>query len=86
VNPEPPSVTIYSLPGCLLCRRVKSFLTAHAVSYNEVNVLTKPRVLAKVVLGYRKLLPVVVIGDQVLAGWSRRRLAAAIRSLKTQAL
>jgi hypothetical protein len=65
---------------------VKNFLNAHAVSFNEVNVLTRPRVLAKIVLGYRKLLPVVVIGDQVLTGWSRRRLAAAIRSLKTQAL
>jgi glutaredoxin len=76
--PDAPPVTLYTLPGCLLCRRLRAFLRRHRVAFHEVNVLTRPKSLAKVVLGYRKVLPITVVDGRVISGWSRRKLTAAL--------
>ncbi len=72
-------VTIYALPGCVRCRRFKLFLLQHGIPFSEVNVLAQPKALARIPLGYRLVLPVVVLGQQVLAGWTQKRLEFALR-------
>lgn len=72
-------VIIYALPGCVRCRRFKLFLLQHGIPFSEVNVLAQPKALAGITLGYQPVLPVVVLGEQVLAGWTQKRLESAIR-------
>lgn len=75
---DPPPITLYTLPGCLLCRGLRAFLRRHRVPFTEVNVLTRPKFLANVVPGYRKALPIVVVDGRGISGWNRRKLAAAL--------
>jgi len=72
------SVTIYSLPGCLQCRRLKTFLDQHAVRFEEVNVLTRPKALARIAVGYQPMLPLVLLDGQALCAPNLRRIAAAL--------
>jgi glutaredoxin len=76
--PDALPVTLYSLPGCLLCHRLRAFLRRHRVAFTEVNVLTRPKSLTKVVFGYRKALPIVVVDGRTIIGWNRRKLTAAL--------
>lgn len=78
-------VEIYALPGCIRCRRFKVFLNQHRIPFTEINVLTQPKVLARVALGCRPVLPIIVLDQQVLAGWTQQRLETAIRRRYPQA-
>lgn len=73
-----PPVTLYTLPGCLTCRRAKAFLSEHGVTFREVNVLTHPRSLLRLVTQARAVLPIVTVGDVTLSGFEKRQLAAVL--------
>lgn len=79
MDDSPLRVKIYVLPGCVRCRRFKVFLLQHGIPFSEINVLAQPKALARITLGCRLVLPVVVLGQQVLAGWTQKRLETAIR-------
>lgn len=74
-------VTIYSLPGCMRCRRLTTFLAQQAVPFTEVSVLTQPRALTRIEFGYQyqPALPLVVLDGRVFQAPTPRRLAAALR-------
>jgi glutaredoxin len=71
-------VTIYSLPGCLQCHRLKAFLVQRAVCFTEINVLTQPKAIARIALGYQAVLPLVLLDGEVLRAPSARKMAAAL--------
>ncbi|MBE7500791.1 MAG: hypothetical protein HS113_10885 [Verrucomicrobiales bacterium] len=72
-------VTLYGLPGCYFTRRVRDWLTQHHVPFREVNLLTHPKVLAGLMLGLRRMLPLVSVDDHLLEGWPPQQLAACLR-------
>ena len=79
MNPAPVrTVTLYAMPGCVRCHRVRSFLRQSGVSFTEMNVLTHPRALLKLLRSYRRIFPVVVVNDAVVRGTDRAHLVVAL--------
>jgi glutaredoxin len=79
MNPAPArTVTLYAMPGCLRCRRVRNFLRENDVSFTEINVLTHPRALLKLLGSFRRIFPVVVVNEIVFRGTERAQLKAAL--------
>ena len=72
------TVTLYAMPGCLRCHRVRSFLRENHVSFTEINVLTHPRSLLKLLGSFRRIFPVVVVNEVVFRGAERAQIKAAL--------
>ena len=53
-------------------------MSEHAVRFAEVNVLTQPKVLARIEPGFQPVLPLVLLDGQALRAPSPRKLAAAL--------
>ncbi len=73
-----PKVTLYAMPGCLRCHRTRVFLRQHGVCFNEVNVLTNPRALLKLLGTYRLVFPVVVVDGRVFKGSDCAQLTSVL--------
>jgi len=67
-------VTLYSVPGCWLCRRARQYLVNHRVRFREVNVLTHPRDLSRYVSMSHAVFPVLLVGNRVLTGFDQAQL------------
>lgn len=61
-----------------MCYKTKEFLSKHQVAFTEVNVLANPKALLKLVATFRKIAPVVVVGDEPISGFNRKRLRRAL--------
>jgi glutaredoxin len=71
-----PRITLYSARRCPHCARVRQYLQKKGLRFQEFDVDTSPRaqkVLAR--LGARGV-PVVLVGDERIDGFDRRRLDA----------
>ena len=71
-------MTLYAMPGCLRCHRVRDFLRENDVSFTEINVLTHPRALLKLLGSFRRVFPVVVVNEVVFRGAERAQLKVAL--------
>ncbi|MGD0538485.1 MAG: glutaredoxin [Verrucomicrobiota bacterium] len=79
MNPAPArTVTLFAMPGCLRCHRVRNFLRGNGVSFTEINVLTHPRALLKLLGRYRRVFPVVVVNEVVFRGTERAQIKIAL--------
>ncbi|MBI4325161.1 MAG: glutaredoxin family protein [Chloroflexi bacterium] len=61
-----------------MCRKTKELLSAHQVAFTEVNVLTHPRALLKLMIEFKKFAPAVVVGKEAISGFNHRRLKQAL--------
>ena len=72
-------VVVLSTPGCPYCRKAKSFLHEHHINFKEYNIKTSSEGQRL----YRKYqgngVPVVIINDQVIHGYSQKRMLSALR-------
>lgn len=78
------SVTLYTKPGCGLCREVRDDLEALAAEFplrvNEVSILDDPRLFER----YQHAIPVLLIGPARLSyPFSSHDLRAALRQIST---
>jgi thioredoxin reductase (NADPH) len=62
---DAPQVTVYGAPWCPHCKRVKKFLAAHRVPYEQVDIDERPDAIAtlKQLQGGGQIIPTVVYGD-----------------------
>ena len=67
-------VTIYTRPGCATCQSAKSFLAARGIAYTEINVAEDSAASRWVTLQAGGETPVIVVEEEVMAGFDRRRL------------
>ncbi len=70
-------VVVYSTDSCSLCRRVKGLLQARGIEFTEVNMSKDPQ--GRVELAGRTgmmTFPQVVIGDELLGGFTEVQAAA----------
>lgn len=59
------SLTLYGAPWCPHCKRVKRFLAAHRVPYNQIDLDEKPEAIERLkeIQGGGQVIPTVVYGD-----------------------
>src|SRR5256885_1502686 len=60
-----PALTVYGAPWCPHCKRVKRFLAAHRVAYENVDIDERPGAIdtIKELQGGGQIIPTVVFGD-----------------------
>src|SRR5256885_6745532 len=60
-----PALTVYGAPWCPHCKRVKRFLAAHRVAYENVDIDERPGAIdtIKELQGGGQIIPTVVYGD-----------------------
>ncbi len=74
-----PQVTIYTGDGCHWCVKAKQYLAQRGVPYLERNVEADAAAAADAIrLSGRQGVPVIVVGEQVIAGFQRQALDAAL--------
>ena len=74
-----PQVTIYTGNDCHWCAKAKQYLTRRGVAYTEKNVEADEAAAQEALrLAGRRGVPVIVVGAQVIAGFQRRELDAAL--------
>lgn len=68
-------VTIYTIPTCKYCKSVKKLLDELKVNYKDVDVSEDLEAQREMVEKSGQVgVPVVVIGDEVVVGYDRRKL------------
>lgn len=77
-----PQVTIYSADWCAFCHAVKNYLDGKGVSYTEKNIEDKEHgqtyAQESVDKSGQTGIPVVEIGSQVIVGFDRPKIDAAL--------
>jgi len=70
-----PNVTVYSIPTCKYCKSVKKLLDELKVKYKDVDVSEDAEAQHEMIeMSGQVGVPVVVVGDEVVIGYDRRRL------------
>ncbi|MCL6472353.1 MAG: glutaredoxin family protein [Firmicutes bacterium] len=73
------TVKVYTTPTCAFCTLVKNFLTDMGVEYEEIDLVADPaRVSELVEVSGQLAVPVTVIDGQVIIGYDRGSLEAAL--------
>ena len=70
-----PNVTVYSIPSCKYCKSVKKLLEELKVKYKDVDVSEDLEAQREMVEKSGQVgVPVVVVNDEVMVGYDRRKL------------
>lgn len=70
------SVTIYSTPTCHFCKMAKEFFEEKGVQYTDYDVAADAAKRQEMIgLTGQLGVPVIVVGDEVLVGFDREKLA-----------
>src|SRR3982750_3190173 len=79
-DPGPfPQVTIYTGDGCHWCVKAKQYLAQRGGPYIERNVEADAAAAAEAIrLSGHQGVPVIVVGERVIAGFQRQALDAAL--------
>lgn len=73
------SITIYSTPTCHFCRAAKEFLTEKGIAYTNYDVAADAQKREEMIgLTGQLGVPVIRVGDEVMVGFDRSRLAAKL--------
>src|SRR5947209_4936568 len=74
-----PRVTIYTSNDCHWCGKAKQYLAQRGVAYREINVEEDDAAGATAMqLSGQRGTPVITVGTQVIVGFQRRALDAAL--------
>ena len=70
------TVTIYTTPSCVYCKKAKEFFTQHNVQYSEKNVASDAAAREEMIKKSGQLgVPVIDIEGAIVVGYDRGRLA-----------
>lgn len=70
-----PSVTVYTLPTCKYCKKVKDLLAELKVTYNEIDVSENLEAQREMIERTQQTgVPVTLAGEEVVIGYDRRKL------------
>lgn len=77
------SVIVYSADWCAFCHAAKQYFDKIGVSYEERNVETEPKFMHEAIEKSGQMgIPVIDIDGQVIVGFDRPRIDAAILAKK----
>ena len=69
-------VIIYSTPSCVYCKMAKEFFAKNSVQYEEFNVGSDLKAREEMVAKSHQLgVPVIVVGNDIMVGFDRAKLA-----------
>ncbi|MBI3572427.1 glutaredoxin family protein [Candidatus Kaiserbacteria bacterium] len=72
-------VTIYSTPTCHFCQMTKEFLNEHHIPYTDYDVahdlVKRQEMIQK---SGQMGVPVIYVGDEMIIGFDKERLASAL--------
>lgn len=72
-------VVIYSADWCGFCRAVKEYLDGKGVKYTEKNIEQDPKYAEESVAKSGQMgIPVTIIGENVIVGFDRPKIDAAL--------
>lgn len=78
--PTNSNITIYSADWCAFCHAAKDYMDKLGVTYTEKNVEEKPEYAQESVLKSGQMgIPVLDIGGQIIVGFDRPRIDAALK-------
>ena len=73
------NVSIYSTPTCTYCNMAKDFMKKNNVAYTEYNVATDLAKRKEMIDKTGQMgVPVIVVDSQVMVGYDKNTLAAAL--------
>ena len=74
-----PKVIIYSTPYCVYCKAAKEFFQENGVEYEEKDVAKDEEARERMIHKSGQLgVPVIEVGDDVVVGFDKNRLAALL--------
>ena len=75
-------VVLYTIPDCTTCEEVAIYLRSRDVSFREIDVSGDAKLQEKLTKISGKLsVPVTVIGEEVVSGYSRDKIGAILDSI-----
>ena len=75
----PKQVTIYTTPTCHFCQMAKEFFTEKNVQFTAYDVAADAEKRQEMIKLTGQLgVPVIVVGDDIMVGFSREKLAAKL--------
>ena len=78
--PDRPEVTIFTSRRCPICRRAKRYFADNAIRFSELDIESSAEVMLQFLqLGGRGV-PLIVVGDRKMHGFSAKRFAAFYRN------
>lgn len=76
-----PAITIYSADWCAFCHAAKDYLTKKGIEFTEKNVDKEPEAaMESVQKSGQRGIPVLDIGGDIIIGFDRPRIDAAIKA------
>lgn len=73
------SVTIYSTPTCHFCQITKEFFKEHNVAYTEIDVAADAEKREEIRIKSGQFgVPVVLIGDEMIIGFDKKKFMSAL--------
>ena len=76
-----PSVTVYSADWCAFCHAAKDYLTSKGIAYTEKNIEKDPAFAQESVAKSGQMgIPVLDINGQIIIGFDRPRIDAALKA------
>ena len=73
------TITIYSTPTCHFCQMAKDFLKEQGIEYTEFDVAHDLERRQEMIQKSGQMgVPVIIVGDEVIVGFDKGRLALAI--------
>lgn len=78
-----PNVTIYSTPTCPYCKMAKTYLGEKGITFGDIDVSTDATKAEEMIQKSGQLgVPVIDIGGQIIVGFDRPRIDAALAAKK----
>jgi len=76
-------VTIYTTPGCSVCRKAKEYLAQKGIAFEEIDVAADRRAAAEMVQKSGQMgVPVIIVDGILLAGFNPFKLDVALKTKK----
>lgn len=76
----PAKVTMYVLPECGYCKKVRQLLTQRGVQWQELDILASAQAKQEFIAHGGQGTPLLLIGDSVIKGTDPARIDAALRA------
>lgn len=73
------TIKVYSTPTCPYCKLTKEFLKERGVAYQDIDVSADPAAANEMVKKSGQMgVPVIEINGQIIVGWNKSELEAAL--------
>lgn len=72
-------VTIYTTPGCTVCRKAKAYLTSRGIPFEEIDVAADRKAADEMMQKSHQMgVPVIIVNGVLLVGFNPLRLDVAL--------